>query len=106
MNDNAFAAVVNRHGREFYLINGRTEKKKKGMFSPYFYSRKSYKPLTPYEKEFFRLQVLPNVPLYETSRVILDGKEYQVKSVQEYRKNRQVLYKWAVIRLLKGENNG
>ena len=98
---NAFEAVVNQHGREFYLKNGNYEKKRKGIFSPYFYSNKSYKPLTPYEKQFLRLQVLPNVPIYTTSRVTLDGKEYEVKSVRDFEKERKVLYKTAVLRLLR-----
>lgn len=94
-----FEAIVKQHGREFYLTNKSTVKKK-GIFSPYFYSMKDYKPLTPYEKLFFRLQVLPNVQIFPTSIITLDGDEYEVRSVQEYRANNTTLYKTAILRRL------
>lgn len=74
----------------------------KGFIDPLYHSNKPYKPLTDYQKEFFRLVIPPNIFTrwfcMKKTTVICNGEKYEVKKINEYKVKNEILYKWAVLR--------
>lgn len=77
----------------------------KGLIDPLYHSNKPYKPLTDYQKEFFRLVIPPNIFTRwfctKKTTVICNDEKYEVKKIKEYKVKDEILYKWAVLRRIK-----
>lgn len=100
-------SVLSRYGENVEIVvdekNSTTKYQTKGLIEPLYHSNNPCKPLTDYQKQFFRLTISPNATISHTKKtlVICGGKKYEVRNVNNYKARGKTIYKWAVLRLQK-----
>lgn len=98
--------ILERYGEDVEIITedgfSKDYQYTKGLIVPLYHSNKPYKPLTDYQRQFFRLTLSPNIVISSLkTTVICNGEKYKVRNVNAYKFKGEILYKWAVLRRTK-----